>query len=1327
MKKKLAGRLLALAASVVMGFSMLPAGTALAADTLQTQEAQQTQVDQEWYNFRNNQENNSITDRPTPTNDLEAAEKWAAKYGSGWSASPTPPLILDNYLYIGCGNKVIKINKTTGEKEAESDAMAGKVGYAMNPNLNADGKLFVQIGNGRIQALDYATLKCVWVTESVGGQTVSPISYANVDGTGYIYTGTWNAENKDGSFIGVTTDDSNVTDGVKKVNWQFIPSGSTKDTNPSITYDPDLNATLDQEGTTALRGFYWAGAYANDKYIAVGSDDGSREESQASNAVLYTLNPKTGEIIDKISGIQGDIRTTMVYDNGYLYFATKGGLLYKAAVDENGKLSNLSYMRVGTALTASPIVYNGRIYVGVRGAGGQFDPDGGHRFVVIDNSGDLSDSSVIYSIPVAGYPQASALLSTAYEKVDYDGDGNADGRVYIYFTYNAMPGGIYYIYDEPGRKEAAPSGELYVPTKANQQYCISTICADREGTLYYKNDSGNLFAVETNEAYLKNATVATADGAAVSWDQAFDSKTSNYIVKVATGSTKVQISLDLIEGSTATINGTAYDGEAEVALDENGEADVTIAVTKGKYTRNYTLKLECLKDNAILTGLKVNNSNSASGGTIVDLDPQFTSETYDYIADITNLLGNTGSRFWNVWPTTTDGATIKIYPVENVASSCLNTDGSIKSYQQSTTLPVRFAVYPKNVDRTIKVRVEVTSENGNTTQDYNLTLLKKIDVTGVTLDKTEATLDVSDGTLQLNATVAPEDASFQTVKWYSLDEEVATIDEDGVITPLKPGTTTITVITDDKSMTAKCELTVTDEKAEEIAAAVDAKIDAIGEVTLDSKDKIDEAREAYDALTDYRKTLVTKYDDLTAAEKSYADQEAAAAVEKQISEIGEVTLDSKDVIEAVRGAYDALSDDQKDLVTNYDVLTAAEKSYADQEAAAAVEKQIDEIGEVTLDSKEVIEAVREAYDALSDDQKDLVTNYDVLTAAEKTYRKLEVKAEADRDAAADVDAKIEAIGEVTLDSKDVIEAARAAYDNLSADQKTLVTKYDVLTAAEKAYQAAVKANEKNGFCQDANGTWGYYRDDQLVKTTDIIYGTVNGEDAWWYVKDGVVCSDATVAYNTNGWFYVENGKVDWAYTGYAHNDNGWWYVTGGQVTFNVNSVIEGTVNGENAWWHVIDSKVVFDTTVAENGNGWWRIENGKVNFNCNSVEQNSNGWWYIRGGQVDFTYTGVAQNANGWWRIVGGQVDFSCNSVEQNANGWWYIRGGQVDFTYTGVAQNANGWWRIEGGQVNFNFNGLAQNENGWWYLQGGKVDFGYNGTIAFEGYIYTVTNGKVN
>ena len=54
-------------------------------------------------------------------------------------------------------------------------------------------------------------------------------------------------------------------------------------------------------------------------------------------------------------------------------------------------------------------------------------------------------------------------------------------------------------------------------------------------------------------------------------------------------------------------------------------------------------------------------------------------------------------------------------------------------------------------------------------------------------------------------------------------------------------------------------------------------------------------------------------------------------------------------------------------------------------------------------------------------------------------------------------ARIDAIGEVTLDSKDAIEAARAAYDNLTEEQKTLVTNYETLTKAEETYAALADA------------------------------------------------------------------------------------------------------------------------------------------------------------------------------------------------------------------------------------------------------------------------------
>lgn len=93
-------------------------------------------------------------------------------------------------------------------------------------------------------------------------------------------------------------------------------------------------------------------------------------------------------------------------------------------------------------VTASPVVYKGRIYVGVCGNGEQFSSDGGHHFAVLTET--ASGISLAYNVSIPGYPQAAPLLSTAYENQDYNGDGQADGRVYLYFTYNAKPGGYLY-------------------------------------------------------------------------------------------------------------------------------------------------------------------------------------------------------------------------------------------------------------------------------------------------------------------------------------------------------------------------------------------------------------------------------------------------------------------------------------------------------------------------------------------------------------------------------------------------------------------------------------------------------------------------------------------------------------------------------------------------------------------------------------------------------------------------------------------------------------------------------------------------------------------
>ena len=76
---------------------------------------------------------------------------------------------------------------------------------------------------------------------------------------------------------------------------------------------------------------------------------------------------------------------------------------------------------------------------------------------------------------------------------------------------------------------------------------------------------------------------------------------------------------------------------------------------------------------------------------------------------------------------------------------------------------------------------------------------------------------------------------------------------------------------------------------------------------------------------------------------------------------------------------------------------AAEKEAADKAAAQPVIEMIDAIGDVTLDSEEAIEAAREAYDALTDDQKQYVDNYDILIAAEEALEELKAEAEEPED------------------------------------------------------------------------------------------------------------------------------------------------------------------------------------------------------------------------------------------------------------------------------------------------------------------------------------------
>lgn len=163
-------------------------------------------------------------------------------------------------------------------------------------------------------------------------------------------------------------------------------------------------------------------------------------------------------------------------------------------------------------------------------------------------------------------------------------------------------------------------------------------------------------------------------------------------------------------------------------------------------------------------------------------------------------------------------------------------------------------------------------------------------------------------------------------------------------------------------------------------------IDEIGEVTLDSEISISNAQKSYDNLSEDQKKMVESYDYLIAATEKIGSLKTEN-IESKISAIGTVTLESNDIIEEARLLYDKLTDDEKTRIVNYNTLLNAENEY-EQLAIDNCTLLISSIGMVTLDSKEKIDDAQRMFDSLNKESQEKVANYSVLKEANNEYTKL---------------------------------------------------------------------------------------------------------------------------------------------------------------------------------------------------------------------------------------------------------------------------------------------------------------------------------------------------
>ena len=577
----------------------------------------------EWGNFRKGDNNLGITNAKTPYAPEDAEILWAVKHGTGWAAAPGSPIMVDGDIYTYSGSTIRRLNSMTGETVTEG-TMVDKSSYSIVPMTYGDGMVFVGLSGGKIQAFNAKTLESLWVyTDELGGQPNCPITYKD----GYIYAGFWNSEDRNANFACINTvdeDHASATE-VKYASWTYTRAG----------------------------GFYWAGAYVTDKLAIVGTDDGAGGYD-TNGAALLVFDRFTGEKLDAHEGIRGDLRSNVSHDpqSDRVFFTTKGGILGNAQIDwDTGKILDYKEVVIKDAQgnanamsTCTPSVYNGRIYIGVAGTS-QFGANSGHGIAVYNLNGDGSMTQA-YVYAIVGYPQTSAMVSTAYSA--------EDGSVYIYLPYNYTPGGVSVLKDKPGQTAPVTTtgsgySEVFTPAGSLAQYCICSTIADQYGTIYYKNDSCYMMAITSKIESLEITQYPT-------------------ITENEDGS----ITVDGLKAVTKLKNGEERDVSNYVSVVKNEETGgYTVSYTYGFDNANYGLKTLSAEISDHTVTIPENAGYTVTGEKTVKNGEDYTftvtvSEGYDAANMVVKVNGEE--------VTAVDG----IYTVEKVSSDLTITVSGVK-------------------------------------------------------------------------------------------------------------------------------------------------------------------------------------------------------------------------------------------------------------------------------------------------------------------------------------------------------------------------------------------------------------------------------------------------------------------------------------------------------------------------------------------------------------------------------------------------------------------------------------------------------------------------
>lgn len=395
----------------------------------------------DWPSFT---EANKPTTAPTPVEAVD--EKWVLPLGGGNLDVVSEPIMAGDYIYAAAADSLHKIDAATG-----ADLAQGKLASKIDSTARMvyhQGIIVVPLSGGRLQALTADTLTTVWLTDALpdlDGAAIQSLGTLVVR-DGYVFAGTTNGSNGGPGYMTCVN----------------LKTGAVRWTR------------------RADAGFYWAGSVSVGAYLVVGDDAGR----------VYSYDPATGEVRGTPCELGARVRTTLVTDGNHVYAVSYDGVLHKLAVAGDGSVTEVSKISFGrTSSSSTPTIVGGKAVVC-----GQSPTEGSGPYMkraaifLIDLETMKVEREVTKTGSGEPLPTAPAQ-ATPLVSVQPDG-------TYAYFTVNSLPGGVY-------RYKLGDDtvDMVYTPKAEHQQYCMNSVIAGADGSLYYVNSSGTLIAVSGAPSY----------------------------------------------------------------------------------------------------------------------------------------------------------------------------------------------------------------------------------------------------------------------------------------------------------------------------------------------------------------------------------------------------------------------------------------------------------------------------------------------------------------------------------------------------------------------------------------------------------------------------------------------------------------------------------------------------------------------------------------------------------------------------------------------------------------------------------------------------------